>query len=161
MPVVSKAQNRFFHWAEKHPSEAGVKPTVAHDFVSSMHGRSLKGLPERVQRKAAGGMVDDYGRPYPDNIPQQGETPDVWYDAGDQPHMGTGPKYRAGNTRSAQPLGNPEFVISHDTQPDTYRHDLDITSHWKDKAPAPNVLRRRTSEFRGGGAVSYPKKFAW
>jgi hypothetical protein len=61
MPVVSKAQNRFFRWAQEHPKESGVSPKVSGEFVSSMHGKSLKGLPERV-KKQDGGAAD----PLPD-----------------------------------------------------------------------------------------------
>lgn len=54
MPTQSKAQNRFFHWAEEHPKESGVKPSVSKEFIQAQHGHSLKGLPER---KAEGGAV--------------------------------------------------------------------------------------------------------
>lgn len=57
MPVVSKAQNRFFRWAEEHPQQAGVKPSVSHEFLQSTQGKSVRDLPERVEHKAAGGAV--------------------------------------------------------------------------------------------------------
>lgn len=63
MPVVSKAQNRFFRWAEAHPQESGVKPLVSHEFVQSMHGQHIRDLPERVTHKAEGGAVS--ARSYP------------------------------------------------------------------------------------------------
>ena len=57
VPVVSKSQSRFFHWAEEHPAQSGVKPSVSKEFLAPEHGHSLKGLPERVQKKALGGPV--------------------------------------------------------------------------------------------------------
>jgi len=36
----------------------GIKQSVAEDFVEATHGQSVRDLPERVQRKAAGGAVD-------------------------------------------------------------------------------------------------------
>lgn len=60
MPIVSKAQNRFFRWTDAHPDEAareGVKPKVTKDFLASEHGKKLTNLPERVQHKAHGGAV--------------------------------------------------------------------------------------------------------
>lgn len=59
MPVVSKAQNRFMHEMAEHPDLAkqhGMKAGVAEEFVNSMHGKSVKSLPERVG-KAEGGAV--------------------------------------------------------------------------------------------------------
>ena len=66
MPMRSIAQNRFMHWADEHPQEAakrGLKPSVVHDFISAQHGHSLKGLPQRVERKCDGGAVG--GGAYP------------------------------------------------------------------------------------------------
>lgn len=61
MPVVSKAQNRWAHWAEAHPKEAGARTAAAAaEFVQADHGRSLKDLPERVQHKCEGGSVGTY-----------------------------------------------------------------------------------------------------
>lgn len=61
MPLKSIAQNRLFRWADEHPAEAqrekGIKPAVTQEFLSSAHGKSLKGLPNRVQHKAEGGVV--------------------------------------------------------------------------------------------------------
>lgn len=62
MPVVSKAQNRFFRWAEEHPQESGVKPSVSKEFVQSTHGQRVRDLPEHVEQKAQGGAV--YPRPF-------------------------------------------------------------------------------------------------
>ena len=56
MPVVSKAQNRFFRWAEEHPQQSGVKPSVSREFVQSTHGERVRDLPERAH-KADGGVV--------------------------------------------------------------------------------------------------------
>ncbi len=64
MPVVSKAQSRFFHEMAEHPAEAakrGIKPSVTREFLDADHGRSLKNLPDHVERKAEGGAV----RPVP------------------------------------------------------------------------------------------------
>ena len=60
MPIVSRSQNRFFRWADEHPEESGVKPSVSHEFLSTVHGKSLKGLPEHVEHKAEGGAVKPY-----------------------------------------------------------------------------------------------------
>lgn len=53
MPVVSKAQNRFFRWAEAHPGESGVPRKVSSEFINaSPHGKgALSNLPERVKAK--------------------------------------------------------------------------------------------------------------
>jgi hypothetical protein len=64
VPVVSKAQNRFFQWAATHPEESGVKPAVSREFLEADHGRSLKGLPEHVEKKADGGHVEGGRRPF-------------------------------------------------------------------------------------------------
>lgn len=64
MPSRSKSQSRLFHWADAHPAEAaarGIKHSVAHEFVEADHGKSLKGLPERVTHKARGGAVKPSG----------------------------------------------------------------------------------------------------
>jgi translation elongation factor EF-Ts len=53
MPVKSKAQNRFMHAAAANPKMArklGIKQDVAQEFVDSEHGKSLKGLPEKVKK---------------------------------------------------------------------------------------------------------------
>jgi hypothetical protein len=34
-----------------------MSKAVAEEFIASEHGKSLKGLPERVQKKAEGGSV--------------------------------------------------------------------------------------------------------
>ena len=57
VPMESKAQNAYMHWANEHPGEAGVSKKVSGDFINAQHGHSLKGLPERVQKKADGGPV--------------------------------------------------------------------------------------------------------
>jgi hypothetical protein len=49
MPVVSQAQNRWAHWAEKNAS--GSEQAAAKDFVSTSHGMSVKKLPMRVGKK--------------------------------------------------------------------------------------------------------------
>jgi hypothetical protein len=52
MPVVSQAQNRFFHWAEEHPAEAarrGVKPSVTKEFIGDQKPGSVKKLAEKVK----------------------------------------------------------------------------------------------------------------
>lgn len=53
MPVVSQAQNRFFHWADVRPQQAaarGVKPTVVKEFIGDQKPGSVKKLPERVAK---------------------------------------------------------------------------------------------------------------
>jgi hypothetical protein len=68
MPMESKAQGRYMHWAAAHPKEAarrGMKPGVAEEFIAAQHGHSEAGLPERApQRHAEGGRVelDPHGR---------------------------------------------------------------------------------------------------
>lgn len=62
MPMESKAQNRFMHWAKAHPQESGVSAKVSGDFIAAQHGHSEKSLPERVPHKAEGGRV---GGQYP------------------------------------------------------------------------------------------------
>lgn len=57
MPMRSKAQNRFFHWAAEHPQESDVKPSVSKDFIDAQHGHPVKSLPERVAHKAHGGRA--------------------------------------------------------------------------------------------------------
>lgn len=49
MPVVSKAQNRYFH---AHENDRGKLGQVAREFIASSHGKSLKKLPERKHPKA-------------------------------------------------------------------------------------------------------------
>jgi hypothetical protein len=65
MPIVSKSQNRFMHWAEAHPAEAkaekGITPKVTSDFIASAHGKKLGDLPERIQHKHSGGAVTKRG----------------------------------------------------------------------------------------------------
>ena len=56
MPVVSKAQNRYVHARAENPKGPGMSKAVAEEFIASEHGKSLKGLPERV-KKAEGGSV--------------------------------------------------------------------------------------------------------
>lgn len=57
VPSESKAQNRFMHWAREHPEASGVKASVSQDFLDADHGRSLKNLPQHVEKKAMGGAV--------------------------------------------------------------------------------------------------------
>lgn len=46
MPVVSQAQNRWAHWAEKNAS--GSERAAAADFVNASHGMKVSKLPQRV-----------------------------------------------------------------------------------------------------------------
>ena len=58
MPFESKAQNRYFRWADEHPAEAakrGLKPGVVKEFISASHGEKVHDLPEHVPHKARGG----------------------------------------------------------------------------------------------------------
>lgn len=61
MPV-SKAQARAAFAAAKGGGESGMPEEVAQEFVKGIHGKSMKGLPDKVrgrvrkQRRAKGGM---------------------------------------------------------------------------------------------------------
>lgn len=44
MPVVSKAQNRYFR---AHQNDSGKLGEVARDFVSASHGMKISKMPER------------------------------------------------------------------------------------------------------------------
>lgn len=60
MPSRSIQQSKLMHAAAANQAVArrvGIPTSVAQDFVTADHGRSLKGLPERVQHKAEGGPV--------------------------------------------------------------------------------------------------------
>jgi hypothetical protein len=53
MPVVSKAQNRFMRGVAAGSIKGKGKPSkaVAREFVAATHGKSLKGLPNRIRRR--------------------------------------------------------------------------------------------------------------
>lgn len=67
MPLQSKAQSRFMHWAAAHPGEAqrerGIKPGAAATFLEHSAGQKVGKLPERVA-KADGGSVTTYPAPF-------------------------------------------------------------------------------------------------
>lgn len=65
MPSVSRRQHNYFEAISHDPAfaaKAGVKQSVANDFVAADKGRDLSKLPERVAKKSEGGIV---GSAYP------------------------------------------------------------------------------------------------
>ena len=52
MPMRSKAQNRAMHAAAQGQSNIGIPTGVGQDFVEEQHGKSLKGLPQKVKSKS-------------------------------------------------------------------------------------------------------------
>lgn len=68
MPVVSKAQNRFFHWAEANPAQAaaehGLKQSTVKEFIGDQASGSVKKLPQRVGPKAPAGSKSMGRKPF-------------------------------------------------------------------------------------------------
>ena len=52
MPMKSKAQNRAMRAAAEGHSTLGIPAKVGKEFVKAQHGKSLKGLPQRVKGKS-------------------------------------------------------------------------------------------------------------
>ena len=57
MPVVSKAQNRAMYAAKAGNSALGIPASVGREFTADQKPGSVKGLPERVSKKAAGKRI--------------------------------------------------------------------------------------------------------
>jgi hypothetical protein len=68
MPVVSQAQNRFFHWADAHPEQArakhGLKQSTVKEFIWNQPLGSVKKLPQRVGPKAPSGSKMMMRKPF-------------------------------------------------------------------------------------------------
>lgn len=58
MPMVSKAQNAAMHAAAEGQSTLGIPKSVGQKFVKASHGEKVSELPQRVQHKAKGGVVN-------------------------------------------------------------------------------------------------------